>query len=277
MLLADGTLRDKEKSRGIRLGGRSGAAERIPPSQVDYAYDSPVSHETETVRVNFGREIPLFPLASVTLMPHAVLPLHIFEPRYRQMVEHVIDGAGQIAMAVIDQDGWPSGACATPRLRPAVCVGHIVQHERLLDGRFNILVQGICRARIVRDDPPQGDRLYRQAILRPIESTQCDEDELDAVRERLHFLLRESSLRRLAASENVAACLSRPEAPTAAILELVGVSLITNDEVRYRLLEEGNPNARAELIEDELLGLRSLLSRAEKQLDPDAPKGVSWN
>ena len=236
-----------------------------------------VAHETETVRVNFGREIPLFPLASVTLLPHAVLPLHIFEPRYRQMVEHVIDGAGQIAMAVIEQDGWPVGSCATPRLRPAVCVGQIVQHERLVDGRFNILVQGICRAKIVREEPPDNSRLYRQAILRPIESTQSNDEELDAVRERLHFLLRESSLRQLAASENVAACLSRPEAPTAAILELVGVSLITNDDVRYRLLEEGNPNARAEIIEDELLGLRSLLSRAEKQLDPEAPKGVSWN
>ena len=236
-----------------------------------------VSHETETVRVNFGKPIPLFPLGAVTLLPHAVLPLHIFEPRYRQMIEHVLDGNGQIAMAVMDHDTTEDIPGAAPALKPAVCVGQIVQHERLIDGRYNILLQGVCRAKIHREDAPEGDRLYRQAALRPIEVFDADGEELDAIRERLHFLLTESPLRNLAASENVASCLSRPEAPTAAILELVGVSLITNETVRYELLEQGDPLARANLIEDELLDLRTLLSRAEKQLDPDAPKGVHWN
>ncbi len=236
-----------------------------------------MAKETETVRVNFGKPIPIFPLGVVTLLPHAVLPLHVFEPRYRQMVEHVLDGNGQIAMAVIDQKATADAPDAPPVLKPAVCVGQIVQHERLIDGRYNLLVQGICRARIHREEPPDKGRLYRQGVLRPIEVFDADADELDAIRERLHFLLTESPLRNLAAAENVASCLSRPEAPTAAILELVGVSLITNEDVRYRLLEEGDPLARANLIEDDLLDLRSLLCRAEKQLDPAAPKGVHWN
>lgn len=236
-----------------------------------------VSQDTETVRVNFGKPIPIFPLGMVTLLPHAVLPLHVFERRYRQMIEHVLDGNGQIAMAVIDQEESAKAPDAPPVLKPAVCIGQIVQHERLLDGRYNVLLQGVCRARIHKEEAPDGERLYRQAALRPIEVYDSDTDELDAIRERLHFLLTESPLRNLAASENVASCLSRPEAPTAAILELVGVSLITDEDVRYRLLEEGDPLVRANLIEDDLLELRSLLSRAEKQLDPTAPKGVHWN
>jgi len=227
--------------------------------------------------VNFGKPAPLFPLGSVSLLPHAVLPLHIFEPCCRQMVEHVLDGAGQIALAVVDQGVCPTDPCGDAPLKPAVCIGQIVQHERLIDGRYNILVQGVCRARIVREEPPEGDRLYRQAILRPIEHGETDADELDAVRDRLRFLLVESPLRSLTASENVAACLSRPEAPTAAILELVGVSLITEERVRYQLLAEGDIAARAEIIEDELDSLRALLARAERQRDPKTPKGVSWN
>jgi len=158
-----------------------------------------------------------------------------------------------------------------------VCLGQVIQHERLMDGRYNILLQGICRARILEELPPDEDRPYRQALLEPIETPPPDESDLDLVRDRLRELLVDEPLNQLSAAENVASCLARPEAPTAAVLELVGVSLITQDAVRYQLLEEGDPLIRAEIIEDELGTLRSLLMRAEKQLDPEAPKGVSWN
>lgn len=237
---------------------------------------SVVSHETETVRVNFGQPTPLFPLHTVTLFPHTVLPLHIFEPRYRQMVEHVLDRAGQIALAVIDADASPDG-CGRPTLRPAVCIGQVIQHERLLDGRYNILLQGICRAQVLVEEPPDEDRLYRQALLQPIESNSTDAAALEDVRDRLRGLLTDAPLNRLSAAENVASCLSRPEAPTTAVLELVVVSIITNDDVRYRLLAEGDPLARAKIIDDELESLRALLNQAEKQLDPTSPKGVTWN
>ncbi|NNF42788.1 MAG: hypothetical protein HKN62_07035, partial [Phycisphaerales bacterium] len=55
----------------------------------------------ETILVNFRRSIPLFPLPETVLLPHALLPLHIFEARYRQMVRSCLDCAGQIAIATI--------------------------------------------------------------------------------------------------------------------------------------------------------------------------------
>ncbi len=236
-----------------------------------------MAHESETVRVNFSKPTPIFPLSMVTLFPHAVLPLHIFETRYQQMVEDVLDRSGQIAMAVIEDETDDDIDDLYQRLRPAVCLGQVIQHERLMDGRYNILLQGICRARILEELPPDEDRPYRQALLEPIETPPPDESDLDLVRDRLRELLVDEPLNQLSAAENVASCLARPEAPTAAVLELVGVSLITQDAVRYQLLEEGDPLIRAEIIEDELGTLRSLLMRAEKQLDPEAPKGVSWN
>ena len=124
----------------------------------------------EFVQVNFGRPMPLFPLPDTVLLPHAVLPLHIFEPRYRQMVEDVLDASGQIAMATFNDKDWKSHYHGTPPLRPAVCVGQIVQHEAMDDGRHNILLHGVCRARITRWSSPTMSGRIRLAKLAPLET-----------------------------------------------------------------------------------------------------------
>jgi len=236
-----------------------------------------MSSEGETVRVNFGKPMPVFPLTGVVLLPHAVLPLHIFEPRYTQMIEDALDGAGQIAMAVFQGQRWRQEYHGRPPIRPIVCVAQIVQHEKLVDGRYNVLVQGVCRARMVEERPADERRLYREAMLTPLESAGDDDGELEAARDRLESLLSEPPLTSLAAAENIRECLGQSEAPTAAVLELVGVSLINDEETRYRLLEEADPGDRAALIIDQLEGLRTLLDRAERQIDLEAPKGVNWN
>jgi len=131
-------------------------------------YHSVAVSEETSIQVNFGRPIPIFPLDAVTLLPQQVLPLHVFEPRYRQMVDQALDGAGQIAMAVFEGEEWKDDYHGRPALRPAVCVGQIVQHEKLFDGRYNLLLQGVCRARIIEEMAPDGERLYRVAMLEPV-------------------------------------------------------------------------------------------------------------
>ncbi len=232
---------------------------------------------TQTIRVNFARPMPLFPLHGVVLLPHAVLPLHVFEPRYRQMVEQALDTSGQVAMAMFEGDRWKLEYHGQPPIRPVVCVGQIVQHEKLFDGRFNILLQGVCRARIEREHNPKNGRLYREAILRPIGPHEVSEEEIPGVRQRLRDLLQEHPLTELAAAEGISNCLAKDGAPTAAVMELISISIVSDPETKYRLLAEADPAARAELIQRELISLRSLLSRAERQLDPAAPKGVCWN
>lgn len=265
-----------ERSEGPGRAGVSMTASPAPAPSIP-TMNGESSESGETVRVNFGKPMPLFPLAGVVLLPHAVLPLHIFEPRYRQMVEQALDGTGQLAIAVFEGERWKREYHGSPPIRPVVCVGQIIQHEKLADGRYNVLVQGVCRGRIKEELPPDGDRLYRQAMLDPVEAADADEEHLEASRRRLRRMLSESPLTSLSASENICQCLDREEAPTSAVLELVGVSLISDDQVRYQLLEEGDPGARAEIIEREMASLRSLLSRAELQRDENAPKGVSWN
>ena len=98
--------------------------------------------DTTSIRVNFGKPMAFFPLAAVSLVPHGVVQLHIFEPRYRQMVSDALDEAGQIAMAVFDGEAWQEEYHGAPPVRPMMCVGQIVAHEALADGRFNIALQG---------------------------------------------------------------------------------------------------------------------------------------
>src|SRR5260221_6462218 len=89
--------------------------------------------------------VPLFPLPNVVLLPRAVLPLHIFEERYKQMTADVLRGHRQIAMALLNR-GWEKDYYGRPAIEPVVCVGTILSHERLPDGRYNFLLQGHTRA-----------------------------------------------------------------------------------------------------------------------------------
>ena len=89
--------------------------------------------------------VPIFPLAGAILFPRSQLPLHIFEPRYREMVRDAIDGAGRIAMI---QPQRPDDDNKAP-LYAVGCVGELVGVEELDDGRFNIVLLGSNRFRMV--------------------------------------------------------------------------------------------------------------------------------
>jgi Lon protease-like protein len=110
------------------------------------------------------RTIPIFPLSNVALFPRVVAPLHVFEPRYRQMIEDALAGDQRIAMAVVlpSQAGAMAG---DPPVFPIACAGVIRDSRRLEDGRFLMMLLGTGRIRILEELPrPQG-RLYRTAVV----------------------------------------------------------------------------------------------------------------
>lgn len=93
--------------------------------------------------------LPLFPLPGVVLFPGTLLPLHIFEPRYRAMVSDALAGEKLIGMAMLDLS---RGSAEPPPVFPVGGAGRIVEQERLDDGRFNIILEGVWRYRIVREE-----------------------------------------------------------------------------------------------------------------------------
>src|SRR5438874_11474896 len=92
----------------------------------------------------FSGKVRLFPLPNLVLFPHVMQPLHIFEPRYRQLTEDALDGDRLITL-VLPLPGWEKDYADKPALHSIGCVGKIMAEQRLEDGRFNILLRGLAR------------------------------------------------------------------------------------------------------------------------------------
>lgn len=131
--------------------------------------------------------IPVFPLPNVVLFPQVFLPLHIFEPRYREMVADALEGDRLIGMVLL-RPGWEADYEGRPPVYPTGCAGLITNHERLPDGRYNIVLRGIEKFRILEE--AEG-RSYRVARVEPLHEPLLDADraEIQAARRRLETLL----------------------------------------------------------------------------------------
>ena len=123
--------------------------------------------ETDQMRAHLDR-LPIFPLPAAVLLPYEILPLHIFEPRYREMIADVLEGDRPIAIAQLAA-GWEGSYEGRPDVEPLCGVGIVTRHERLDDGRYNILVRGAARVRIERELPPR--RLYREVRVRLVDDS----------------------------------------------------------------------------------------------------------
>jgi Lon protease-like protein len=107
--------------------------------------------------------IPLFPLPNVVFFPRIPLPLHVFEPRYRAMVQDALRGARLIGMVLLRGD-WQEDYYGRPPVFGTGTVGQIVHVEELVDGRFNLVLRGLREFEIAEELPARAD--YREARVR---------------------------------------------------------------------------------------------------------------
>jgi Lon protease-like protein len=127
--------------------------------------------------------IPLFPLPNVVLFPNVFLPLHIFEPRYRQMVHQALAGDRLIGMVLL-KPGYEPEYERTPAVYDVGCAGTITHVERLPDGRFNIVLKGVAKFRVQREQAPTDAVLYREAQIVGIAEEISDDDRAVLQRQR---------------------------------------------------------------------------------------------
>ncbi len=225
---------------------------------------------SETIAVNFESPIPLFPLSNCVLLPHTALPLHVFEERYREMVDTVIDSHGLIAMAVFqDEVEGEEYLNASPTLRPIVCVGYISQYETLPDGRYLVVLHGLCRAEILSEADQKGNP-YRSAFLNPTELDFPEEDSLEAQRLELETLLRDSAFDE---EESVVTLrqFAEPHVPTIALVDLAVSTLEFDVEQRYAMLAEADLVQRVEWLIMELMEMRFRISGSLGDSPMDSP------
>jgi len=112
-----------------------------------------------------NKAIPLFPLPTTVFYPNTSLPLHIFEPRYRNMVADALQGEGEIGMVLL-KSGRGIDYQGVPEIMTIGCVGKIERHSQLPGGKYNILLSGLHRFRIIHEIE---GKLYRQAQVEILE------------------------------------------------------------------------------------------------------------
>ena len=207
----------------------------------------------------FSGTAPLFPLDSVSLLPHVVQPLHIFEPRYRAMVEATLDSDRLLAMSVI-KPGWSVHhlekdvpVCET------VCLGRITVDQRLDDGRFVVVVRGLSRGRIVSELETTDD--FRVARLELLPDRYPDQSSIH--RSHRHSELIELFNRLHPSLVNTPAFsqLLQDDLKLGELCDVISFAARLPDAAALEVLEEINVDARSDVVLRELnSALRSQVS-----------------
>lgn len=111
--------------------------------------------------------LPAFPLPGLVFLPHSLLPLHVFEPRYRALVQDALASHGLLCVPML-REGWQGDYDGRPPVHPTAGFGRIVRHQALPDGRHNIILLGLGRVELEQELPAE-DRPYRRfrCLLRP--------------------------------------------------------------------------------------------------------------
>lgn len=123
-----------------------------------------------------GRDaIPIFPLGTVVLFPHVRVPLYVFEPRYRDMTRDALAAGGRIGMVMVRPDDVAHME-GDPDVFEIGCEGRITAARPNPDGTYHLALDGVRRFRIVEEPPRPASRLYRTAIVEPLDDPYDDDD-----------------------------------------------------------------------------------------------------
>ena len=206
---------------------------------------------------------PIFPLPNVVLFPSAKLPLHIFEPRYRQMTADALEGNRVIGMVLMRQSAAPaeptnpSGGAepGPPPPPPSVyevgCAGRIGQYRQLPDGRYNFILEGVSRFRILEEI--QDEKLYRSVRAEVLPEPSFGEldppsrEALDALRTELEAHLMELAKRSAPDAERELKARIAELNPIQ-LVHAVAFGLDCNVIEKQGLLDADGPVLRSELL-----------------------------
>lgn len=206
------------------------------------------------------RELPLFPLHGAVLFPGSLLPLHVFEPRYRKLVEDVLDGHRALAVAhVPDPDADMAGA---PPIAEIAGAGTIVEHWELPGGRCNIVLVGRARVRVqeLSFAPP-----YRRAIATVLEADEAED--VPAIElASLHAAV--SSFTQIVKNRDDSFKLRAPrDASAGQLIDSYAHQLILSPIERQRVLETVDVQKRARVVTEVLTVQRAMLAPDDQPLN----------
>jgi len=207
--------------------------------------------------IDFSRPIPLFPLPNCVLFPGVVQPLHIFEPRYLEMVAEALVDQSVLAMALL-KPGWEKDYYGFPEIHPLVCVGKIIAHEKLDDGKYNLLLHGVARANVLVEARRD---LYRVAKLEPCFDLPSPTESplMMTQRKVLHDLLEQTALKDLTVTPSLEPLFLDEQVSTPRLFDLMAYTFVQDISTKQRLLEELDPMRRGELVLRQMVTLATRL------------------
>jgi ATP-dependent Lon protease len=219
--------------------------------------------------------VRLFPLPNLVMFPHVVQPLHIFEPRYCDLLEDALADNRQLAIVLLDP-GWERDYEGRPAVAPVACLGKVVAHERLPTGRHNILLRGLRRIAIRRELPAkQPYRLAEAELLDDFYPPSGGSRRARAGRELVELarrLLPDSTALHEQLDELLTAQVS-----LGMLTDVFAFTLGFGTPLKQRLLAEANVDRRAALLAEKLAALAQQLDRAADAGTPDFPPRFSLN
>jgi Lon protease-like protein len=176
--------------------------------------------------------LPIFPLPDVTFFPHTLLPLHVFEARYRAMVMDALARDRRLAVVKL-KPGFEAAYAGKPAVHAVAGAGEIVSWERLATGRYNILVKGEWRVRIESERP--SDTLYRIVTAARLDDTAPTAD-VSAALTRIRGAC-DRLLRALGRPPDLLDTALAAGQPPGVIADRIAAAVVPDAELRQELLE----------------------------------------
>jgi uncharacterized protein len=201
----------------------------------------------------FSGTARLFPLPNLVMFPHVLQPLHIFEPRYRAMLEESLDNDSLIAMAML-APGWEGDYEGRPETRAMACLCRVAAHCKAEKGNYNVLLVGLKRLQIREELPPT--KLFREAEVELVEDVYPPKNasRRQTLQRRLVSAFRNVLPKFPANREHIEKLLST-EISLGMLTDIVAYTLKLDQKIKEDLLAQPLPDLRALLLL-ECLGAR---------------------
>ncbi len=194
---------------------------------------------------SFSGVVPVFPLPATVFFPGVALPLHVFEPRYRALVEDAAQGEGLIAVATL-LPGWEKDYEGAPAFHPLATIGRLGPVAVLPDGRSNITLYGLERARLEEEFT---NRPYRRAHARVEPEAAVDEADPELAEFKRRLLVSYAYLLQLARHSDALITVAVDEVSFEAAVHTLCQNLDVPVVDKLRALESPGPAARAPMAQ----------------------------
>jgi hypothetical protein len=213
--------------------------------------------------------LKVFPLHGVVILPGTPAPFHVFEPRYKSLVGEAL--RGDRIVAVPSLFGKSDAHALRPPLRAVCGAGIIEAEERYPDGRYDIVVRGLARVRLIEELPHS--KMYREFRAEVLEErlppggARALADEIEALRQIVYEL--STKLPGESGAPQLAEAVAQMKDPSA-IVDLVAAAAVSDAEARQEVLEELDVARRLEMVLEEVAGVVLVLSRGKRGKKPSA-------